>query len=293
MDTTNRFQLEMQVREAREAEIEARVKSHKLRADRIRKGTRRRAARAAGVRKVPLDFLAIGDSWFEYPPLHGQATTQVLSWENQQKILNALTDPNTTEWNNGTTADGILVSAGGDDIVGDQFAIYVDYHGSGLDKDRFQGVLASVRASYMDLLALRDIAADEIKVDPKNIPIFAHSYDYAIPNGQPAGWPIPLAGPWLQPPLEFAGYDYAEGLQIVAQAIDGFYSMLNDLAMDKITLPGKKTNNFILIDTRNTLTRDSVRPTGWANEIHPYTEGFTVLAGKFLTALQKHFPGKI
>jgi hypothetical protein len=153
--------------------------------------------------------------------LHGQSTTAMLSYERQESMLSALTDPNTTQWNNGTTADGILLSAGGDDIVGDQFAIYLDYHGGGLDTARFQGSLASVQASYMDLFALRDIAAAEVKVDPKQIPIFGHCYDYAISNGKPAGWPIPLAGPWLKPSLDFSGYDDAEDLAIVQAAIDG------------------------------------------------------------------------
>jgi hypothetical protein len=126
--------------------------------------------------------------------LHGQSTTQMLSYENQEKILSALTDSGTTQWNNGTTADAILISAGGDDIVADQFAIYLDYHGSGLDAARFQGILGAIQAAYMDLFALRDIAAAQLKIDPKQIPIFGHCYDYAMPNGRPAGWPIRLAG---------------------------------------------------------------------------------------------------
>jgi hypothetical protein len=69
--------------------------------------------------------------------------------------------------------------------------------------------------------------------------------------------------------------------------------MLSELATDKITLPGTATNNFILVDTIGTLTRDITRPNGWANEIHPYTEGFTSLARKFLLALRAHFPGRI
>ena len=324
MDTTDRHQLQMQLRNARRAEIAARVGAHNVKVQRIRAGNRRRST----PRPLPLDFLALGDSWFDYPltddglltpanqgivgeqgtqlqsignpsptilsyALHGQSSTMMLTYENQEKILGALTDPSTTHWNNGTTADGILVSAGGDDVVGDSFAIYLDYHGAGLDKARLGGLLASVQASYLDLFALRDVAATELKIDPKLIPIFGHSYDYALPNGRPAGWPIPLSGPWLQPSLEFAGYSLAQGLTIVQNAIDEFRQLLADLASDKITLPGKTTNNFILVDTIGTLTRNATRPDGWANEIHPYTEGFAALAGKFLMALQAHFPGRI
>jgi hypothetical protein len=328
MDAASRIQLEKQLRDARAEEIETRIRAHKLKVEQIRTVSRRRGTLGLAPQKMPLDFLALGDSWFEYPltddgllttsnqaivgeagtqlqsmgnppptilsyALHGQSTEAMLTYERQQSILSALTDPNTTQWNNGTTADGILVSAGGDDIAGDQFAIYLDYHGKGLDDARFQGLLASVRASYMDLFALRDIAAADLHIDPKQIPIFGHCYDYAVPNGKPAGWPIPLSGPWLLPSLNFSGYDYNQGLQIITAAIDGFRQLLVDLGSDKITLPGRVTNNFILIDTIRTLTRDNSRPNGWANELHPYTEGFTSLAGRFLAALQAHFPGKI
>jgi hypothetical protein len=328
MDTMGRRQLEIQLRQARKQEIERRITAHNLDVRRNRTGSQRRTARGSAARQLPLDFLAVGDSWFEYPltdegfitginqsiigevgtqlqsmgtppptilsyALHGLSTTEMLSYERQEQILSALTDPNTTHWNNGITADGILVSMGGNDIAGDQFAIYIDYHGTGLDHDRFQGSLASIQASYMDLFALRDVAASKLKIDPQQIPIFGHCYDYAIPNNRPAGWPVPLAGPWLWPSLNFAGYDYAEGLTIVQTAIDCFRNKLLDLATDKVTLPGKTTNNFVLVNTVGTLSRDNKRPNGWANELHPYTEGFTSLANKFYVELQDHFPGRI
>jgi hypothetical protein len=181
----------------------------------------------------------------------------MLTYERQENIFNALTDPKTIQWKNGITADGILVSAGGDDVVGDSFAVYLDYQGGGLDAVRFQGILASVQASYLDLFALRDIAAAEVGIDPEQLPIFGHCYDYAIPNGVPAGSPFPLSGPWLQPSLNFAGYNYNDGLTIVQTAINAFKQKLLDLANNTITLPGKTTNNFILIDTTGTLTRDN------------------------------------
>jgi hypothetical protein len=41
----------------------------------------------------------------------------------------------------------------------------LDYKGGGLDAARFQGILDSVQASYLDLFSLRDIAAAELKID--------------------------------------------------------------------------------------------------------------------------------
>jgi hypothetical protein len=301
----DRFDLVLRQREATEAELERRTLAHRRRVARLRSGTELRLAarggkgkKAAAAATRPLDFLALGDSWFEYPldgntpsvntaiipqlaqigspppvilnhGLHGQATTAVLKYENQERIISAVTDP--SQWVN-RKPDAILVSMGGDDICGDQFAIYLDYMGSGLNASRFQGALDSVEASYRDLFALRDAVA-------RGTPIFAHCYDYAIPNGVATF----CAGPWLQPSLEFSGYDLAAGLKIVSTMIDGFAARLQRLASEK-------NNNFVLVDTRKTLQRVWGPPMGWANELHPYPPGFMALAEKFLAALRKHFP---
>jgi hypothetical protein len=67
MDTADRLQLEMQLRQARRDEIERRVTAHNVEVQRNRSGSERRTARGLARRRTPLDFLAIGDSWFEYP----------------------------------------------------------------------------------------------------------------------------------------------------------------------------------------------------------------------------------
>lgn len=301
-----RTQLNIELTEQSKAEIERNIEIHKLQTARIKRSlTHRKSLQAVHPQtplpKVPLDFLAIGDSWFEYPldgngpsfentaivaqsqlgsmgnpppqilnqALHGQATTAVLSYENQQKMICVLQDSD--QWLNEQTGlpDAILVSGGGDDLVGDQFAIYIDYGGGGLNAQRFQGVLSSVQASYMDLFAFRDRFAG-------GLPIIGHCYDYAIPNGV---HPVCVPTGWLQPSLTFAGYDYNAGLAIVSEMIDKFYAMLAALA-------GDPKNNFFVIDTRRTLARDASQPNGWANEIHPYFSGFTAVASKFLVGLQ-------
>jgi len=305
----DRTALYTELLERSKAEIANNIKTHKLRTTRIRKALVRREGLKVAPPKVPLDFLAIGDSWFEYPldgngpslentaivaqthlgaignppphilnqALHGQATTAVLSYENQETMISVLTDPD--QWLNQQTKlpDAILLSAGGDDLVGDQFAIYLDYGGAGgLNVDRFEKALDSVEASYLDLFAFRDLFA-------KGVPIIAHCYDYAIPNNV---HPICVQHAWLQPSLDFAGYDYQHGLSIVQQMIDRFHDRL-------VKLAAAADNNFAIVDTRRTLTRDASQPLGWANEIHPYPSGFAALAEKFLSLLKTKFPNRI
>jgi len=292
------------------AQRDANISTHKARTARATQGKNRQArvSSLASATKTPLDFLAIGDSWFEYPlhdnglpfentaivapsqlqtmgsppphilnqALHGQATTAMLSWENQETLQSLLEDSG--QWLNAKTGlpDAILVSAGGDDVVGDQFVIYLDYCGGGLNSARFQGALDSVRASYLDLFAFRDRFAPRV-------PIIGHCYDYALPNGIV---PMCVQSAWLQPSIDFAGYDYTQGVAIVRNMIDMFHDNLAALAANP-------ANNFILIDTRGTVTPDATSATGWANELHPRVAGFTALAKKFLAALQAKFPGQV
>jgi hypothetical protein len=65
-------QLYADLQDASRAQISDNINTHKLQTARFRSGTgRRQALRAAlpqtPMPKTPLDFLAIGDSWFEYP----------------------------------------------------------------------------------------------------------------------------------------------------------------------------------------------------------------------------------
>ena len=174
-----------------------------------------------------LDFLAIGNSWFDYPldgqrsvvrrtprlplrltqigappplvlnyALFGQATTAVLTYENQSRIIDAATDP--SQWVNGAP-DAILVSMGGDDLVGDQFAIYLDYQGAGLDRRGSRARSPRFNASYTRPLR-------PARRDPPGKPSSAIAMTTPCPNGVA---PI-CAGPWLLPSLEFSGYDTAE-----------------------------------------------------------------------------------
>ena len=166
------------------------------------------------------------------------------------------------------------MSGGGNDIAGDRFCIYLDPNtpgASGLDAKRFAGVLDSVEASYGALFALRDRHAP-------GVPIFAHDYDFPIPNGV---HPI-CGGPWLKPSLVFQGWtDISAGAAIVRTALLAFRDRLRALAADP-------SNRFHLIDTQGTLSAAD-----WANELHPHSAGFAAVAEKFAAALAAEFPGRI
>ena len=202
---------------------------------------------------------------------YGDATTAEMSLPKQERMIEALQDPD--NWMGSGKPDAILFSGGGDDIAGDQFCIFLDYAApgsTGLNVARLEGALDMIRASYEDLFEFRKRYAPDV-------PIFAHGYDFPVPNGvHPA-----CAGPWLKPSLDYCGWNVTQGTAIVRQALLNFKIMLADLA-------STPANNFTLIDTQGLLV-----PSDWANELHPYPNGFNTLAAKFVEALRFKFPGRI
>jgi len=292
--------LRQQLSESIKAEIAERTQAHQAKVAALKTARARPRAVGAAPPAAPLVMLAHGDSWFDYPldgnglalsdtdviaqlqslgninpAIHnishyGDATTEEMAWPKQERLIQSLQDP--ANWVGGLP-DAILFSGGGNDIAGDQFAIFLDYAasgGPGLDAARFQGVLDMVEASYRDLFLFRDRNAP-------GVPIFGHCYDFPIPNGV---HPV-CAGPWLAPSLTFAGWNVTQGTAILHQALVDFRSMLAALAADP-------ENRFTLVDTQGTLAAGD-----WANELHPFPEGFRKIAAKFVDALRAHFPGRI
>lgn len=284
------------------AEIAARTMAHQATMTRLRVAKTLASAVGAPAAAGPLVLLAHGDSWFDYPlsgnvwldhstdiiaqlqhmgninpqilnvSHYGDATTEEMSLPKQERLIQALQDPN--NWPITGKPDAILFSGGGDDIAGNQFCIFLDQNlgtGGGLNTRRYNDALDGIEASYLALFAFRDQYAP-------GVPIFGHDYDFPVPNGS-----HPLcAGPWLQPSLYYRGWTaLADGTRIVHDALLGFKARLATLAADA-------NNNFTLIDTQCTL-----QPADWANELHPMPAGFKNIAEKFVAALRHRFSGNI
>lgn len=216
MDNGERAKLKAQLRQQVEDEFAKRTQEHRAKVHTINARRRYRKANKLKAAKQPLDFLAIGNSWFDYPlndygipwpnqdivaklqtignprpialslAVHGDPMTTTMGLSNQMQYVSDIAD---SPWVNGSP-DAILVSGGGDDVVGDQFIIYLDYFGGGLS-NRIQRAINSVEASYQALFDFRNLYAP-------NTPIFGHCYDYAIPNGVGVLLPGPLAAAGAQ-----------------------------------------------------------------------------------------------
>jgi hypothetical protein len=291
--------LQQQARDSIDEEFAARTRIHQQRIA-LLKAARTRLT-PAGALPSPLVMLAHGDSWFDYPltgnnlsfedtdviaqlrrigdlnPIilnlshYGDSSTDEMSWPKQQRLISALQDP--ANWMESGKPDAILFSGGGDDVAGDQFCIYLNSApaASGLNSQRLDLALEGVKASYFDLLAFRDRNAVDV-------PVFAHCYDFAIPNGRHPD----CIGPWLKPSFDFNGwYNLTQNTLVIHQAMTRFRQLLLGLAQNP-------NNNFNLVDTQGTLAPDD-----WANELHPFPGGFAKIADRFVAALRIKFPGRI
>jgi hypothetical protein len=55
-----------------------------------------------------------------------------------------------------------------------------------------------------------------------------------------------------------------------------------------VSLANDVSNNFMLVDSQNLLQAGD-----WANELHPYPNGFKAVAERFVDTLRIKFPGRI
>ena len=277
-------------------ELQHRIAVHKTNIARLQAARVGARNLLASVQNKPLVMLAQGDSWFDYPldgnlpspggtdiiaqlrrlgampptilnlAVHGSTAVSEMSLKRQSTMIEQLRD--TSNWLDGKP-DAILFSAGGNDIAGEEFCIFLDFNDgrlTGLNRERFDGALAGVKACYLDMFSVRD------RIVP-GVPVFSHCYDFPIPNGS-----HPLcAGPWLKPSLDFCNWSVAKGTDIIHEALAAFRTMLKVLESDK-------ANNFHLVDTQGTL-----KLSDWANELHPKPAGFGMISQKFSTALDAVF----
>jgi lysophospholipase L1-like esterase len=134
----------------------------------------------------------------------------------------------------GRVPDAILLSGGGNDIAGNEFAMLLNHAASGLpplNDDVVRGVIdVRTRNAYAFLISgLTEIAMRLLK---RPIPIIVHGYDYPVPDGRGfLGGFGPLPGPWLQPGFHRKGHsDLDDNIVVTERLIDAFNTMLRELA---------------------------------------------------------------
>lgn len=265
-------------------------------------GPKRLIAKVAVPHTSAGTVIAEGDSWFDYPfhdvlsdlediygfdvesVAHKGDTVEDMAYSGGQ--LDDFARRVEKVLRSGVKPRAILLSGGGNDIAGDEFAILLNHamsSAAGLNDSIVAGVIDQrVREAYAAILgAITTVCAGLIG---QPVPIIVHGYDYAVPDGRgfAGGWG-PLPGPWLEPGFRRKGYAAMTVRRpIVVTLIDRFNVMLKGLA-------GKPPFAHVrYLDLRKTLPNGSTYQDWWANELHPTKQGFEAVTRKFADLISQN-----
>jgi hypothetical protein len=233
--------------------------------------------------------LCLGDSWFQYPPSAIDLNKQIAkAFKNTCFLNEGVAGRDSARWKLalprihreiGTYQfDAILLSNGGNDVVGEELTEYVktasqpQSTGSTswgqiptevydhIRLDRFEVALQYAIADFKEVVQDRDMSSPEAIV-------YLHTYDYIYPDGNPYKLGPITAGPWVKPALDAMGLiDPKQQRVVTSWLLDQFAGRLKSYASAK--------PNLRIVDSRGTLTSKSQ----WANEIHPTRSGFAKIA---------------
>jgi hypothetical protein len=228
-------------------------------------------------------LIAEGDSWFQFPVwvedvvdhLSADHNVCCLSAAGDELHNMAILKPEYAEWVARLTDDGrqlraLLISGGGNDLVGDQLSRMLRTFSPGLpaadyvDTDAFRARIARLESGYRTIFTT-------VRRRWPNLPILVHGYDYGKPL--PAqGFQVPPRDGWTGAPMRANGIaDVALQFAIVRAMIDKFNDMLSALALQ---FPG-----ISYVDVRGVVGGD------WRDELHATDSGFARVASRFRAAL--------
>jgi lysophospholipase L1-like esterase len=254
-----------------------------------------------GSKKTAGVLIAEGDSWFDYPM---QDVLRLLEDDHLYDVESVAHKGDCVEdmahspgqfeefarrleklLRDAKVPRAILLSGGGNDIAGDEFALLLNYASSTLppfNEDIVRGVVdIRLQEAYVSIISgLTAIAKSYLG---HALPIVAHGYDYPVPDGRGfmGGW-WKLPGPWLKPGFLRKGHDdLSKNTQLIGELIDRFNRMLADVS----ALP--EFSHVHYLDLRGTLHHDSQYKKHWANELHPNATGFDLVTEKFADVIKK------
>lgn len=255
----------------------------------------RTSAGSAGV------LVAEGDSWFNYPwtdilrlleDEHGYEvesvayfgdTIEEMAYSGGQ--LERFSRQLEKLLRRGRVPRAILLSGGGNDLAGTEFAMLLDHAASaapGINGQVASGVIDQRgRLAYITILsAVTEICRHWVQ---RPLPILIHGYDYPVPDGRGflGGWAV-LPGPWLEPGFREKGFTrMAERKAMIRDLIDRFNAMLMGLA----AMP--EFAHVRYVNLRKTLSTGADYRGDWENELHPTPKGFRLITGRFVSVLDE------
>ena len=249
-------------------------------------------------------LIAEGDSWFDYPffdtlerledsfhfeiesVAHKGDTVESMAYDASQTASLARMFDKLGQQNSQPRA--ILLSGGGNDIAGDEFAIMLNHASSGLPplNESVASGIIDVRLKAAMVSVISGVTALSRHYFSRVVPIVVHGYGHPVPDGRGylgGAWILP--GPWLKPGFNQKGYgDLARNAGLVGELLDRFNAMLQAIP----GIPG--LGHVTYLDLRDVLDSDLASyKKAWGDELHPTKPGFELVAAAFARVV-KTFP---
>ena len=223
-----------------------------------------------------LKLLAEGNSWFLYPILLKDIVDNLSS---DHAVYSVAAAGDTLENMLRGTAqleakikehqfNGMLLSAGGNDIAGDLLRSYLTINklppkpASNYLNDQFDAFISRTREKLDGLFGGLTSRFPDLK-------IFCHGYD----------WPFPRKmGLWLEPAMVAQGVPEAVQPAVLKFMIDRYYEMLGSLAetyRDRVFVADCRGSVGAIME--------------WFDELHPFNPGYTRAADRFRVAINQVF----
>jgi lysophospholipase L1-like esterase len=241
-------------------------------------------------------LIAEGDSWFDYP---GDDVLAILEDDFGYRVESAAHRGDTVEGiaydptqvrtlarafehvrQDGRVPRAILLSGGGNDIAGDEFAVLLNHAESQLPplNPRIVEGILDERLRFAISSVLGAITSLSQSAFGRKVPVLMHGYGYPVPDGRGflgGFWVLP--GPWLKPGFAAKGYhDLQRCCTILEDLIDRFNALLQSIAGS----PGFEHVTYC--DMRPLLSNELPRVyrKSWTDELHPTDDGFKRVAGR-------------
>lgn len=235
--------------------------------------------------------LCFGDSWFQYVPHPTDLNKQIARLFKKTLFLReGVAGRDSAMWKAalpriqreiGTFGfDAILLSNGGNDIVGEELREFVktaaqpQSTGAGpwgeippevfdhIRLETFEHALRYAIKDMKEVVQMRDLLS-------RDTIIYVHTYDYIFPSGKAFKLGPVTMGPWVKPFLDKVGLTDPKRQRVVTTwLVDQFARALRAFV--------SQNANMRLVDSRGTLKTVSQ----WENEIHPVASGFEAIAKK-------------
>lgn len=191
----------------------------------------------------------------------------------------------------------ILLSAGGNDIVGPNFEFLLNHSrstefGQGGDNRWQQEILdpalKRIQSYIIDYIAAISIMCKSLysndlegtkDADCTNIPIVIHGYDYPVPSGNAYTLfgIVSVKGPWLRPSFQRKKQENENPETALIHFVDRHNECLIE-AVDALNRSNAVSNPVCYLDLRGEVTN-------WSDELHPDKGAVEILAGKFRSTI--------